>query len=181
MRCGQVDTLLVLSALCQRQSIDAPTLVPLLQKPAASVQVVLERLAQESVAMLEPTRGTIRRRHPRYRLREHAMRVLGTAVRYRRRGTDELDRKIIAHVREYGRITNRTVRNLFDVDVNRSRDILGDLVRRDVLAKTSEASRGPSVEYGPGPTFPAARRRPKAAHPPADSAEAGRLFDGGDE
>jgi ATP-dependent DNA helicase RecG len=176
-----VDTLLVLSALCQQQSIDAPMLEPLLQKSPASVQVVLERLAQESVAMLEPTRGTIRRRHPRYRLREHAMRVLGTAVRYRRRGTDELDRKIIAHVREYGRVSNRTVRNLFDVDVNRARDILADLVRRQVLTKTSEASRGPSVEYGPGPSFPVARSASRSARRRADPSDAARLFDGDEQ
>jgi ATP-dependent DNA helicase RecG len=109
------------------------------------------------VAMIEPTRGTFRRRYPKYRLREHAMRALGTAVRYRRRGTDELDRKVIAHVREYDRITNRTVRNLFDVDVNRARDILADMVQREILTKTSDAARGPSVEYGPGPKFPASR------------------------
>lgn len=113
--------------------------------------MVLDRLAQDSVAMVEPTRGTFRRRYPRCRLREHAMRTLGTAVSYRRRGTDELDRKVSAHVKEYGRITNRAVRNLFDVDVNRARDILADMVQRELLVKTSKAARGPSVEYGPGP------------------------------
>jgi len=160
---NDVDTLLVLGTLCQRESIDAPAVAPLLQKPDASAQIVLDRLAQESVGMLEPTRGTLRRRHPRYRLREHAMRTLGTAVRYRRRGTDELDRKVIAHVKEYDRITNRTVRNLFDVDVNRARDILADMVQREILVKTSAATRGPSVEYGPGPKFqPSRGSRPAA-------------------
>jgi ATP-dependent DNA helicase RecG len=169
---NDVDTLLALFTLCQRESVDAPTIALLLQKSTASAQVVLERLAQDSVGMLEPTRGTFRRRHPKYRLREHVMRALGTAVRYRRRGTDELDRKVIAHVKEYDRISNRTVRNLFDVDVNRARDILADMVQRGMLTKTSVAARGPSVEYGPGPNFqsarssrPASRRRTRADRP----------------
>lgn len=177
-----VDTLLVLFTLCQRKTVDAPVMAPMLQKPDSSAQVVLERLAQESVAMLEPTRGTFRRRHPKYRLREHAMRSLGTAVRYRRRGTDELDRKVIAHVREYDRITNKTVRNLFDVDVNRARDILADLVQREVLVKTSDAARGPSVEYGPGPKFPASKgRRERSSHPADEGAESPRLFESAEE
>lgn len=101
------------------------------------------------------------------------MRALGTAVRYRRRATDEFDRKVIEHVREYGRVTNKTVRNLFDVDVNRARDLLGDLVRREVLVKTSQASRGPSVEYGPGPRFPRAKaKRNKSSSEPPEA-----LFD----
>ena len=154
-----VDALIALSTLCHRKTVDAPALAPLVQKPEASAQAALERLAQDSVGMLEPTRGTIRSRHPRYRLREDALRALGTAVRYNRRSPDEVDRKVVAHIAEYGRITNRTVRNLFDADVNRARDILRDLVARDVLVKTSKASRGPTVEYGPGPSFPSRRRR----------------------
>ena len=130
--------------------------------------------------MIEPTRGTFRRRHPKYRLREHALRSLGTAVRYRRRGTDELDRKVIAHVREYDRITNRTVRNLFDVDVNRARDILADMVQREILMKTSEAARGPSVEYGPGTRFPSARGRQSRATGAAPADDRPQLFPGGD-
>ena len=40
------------------------------------------------------------------------------------------------------------------VDVQRAKTILADLVRRGVLEKTSQAERGPRVEYGPGPNFP---------------------------
>ncbi len=41
-------------------------------------------------------------------------------------------------------------------------DILGDLVKREILVKTSDAARGPSVTYGRGPRFPpkSGRRRP---------------------
>lgn len=155
-----VDTLLVLTVLCEQRTVDATALAPRLQKPPNSAQIALERLAGETVAMIEPTRGTVRRRHPRYRLREEALQALGPAVAYHhRRMIDELDRKVIAHVQEYGRITNKTVRNIFTVDVQRARAILADLVKREVLVKTSEAERGPTVEYGPGPKFPAKKRR----------------------
>jgi ATP-dependent DNA helicase RecG len=109
--------------------------------------------------MLEPTRGTAHRQLPKYRLRSEAMASLGTAVRYNRRLQDEIDRKIVAHVGEYTKVTNKTVRNLIDVDVYRSAEILKDLVERGILIKTTEASRGPSVEYGPGPAFPRRTRK----------------------
>lgn len=158
---ADVDTLLILHTLCHRKAVSAADMAPILQKREESAQTALERLAKESAGMIEPTRGTARRRFPKYRLREHAVRELGTAVRYNLRSVDQTDRRVIAHVREYGQITNRTIRNLFDVHVDRAREILADLVKREILVKTSEASRGPSVTYGPGPRFPArkARRR----------------------
>lgn len=155
-----VDTLLVLATLCEQRTVDASTLASRLQKPPHSAQIVLERLAGEAVAMIEPTRGTVRRTQPKYRLREEALQDLGPAVAYHhRRAVDEFDRKVIAHVQEYGRITNKTVRNIFSVDVYRARTILADLVGREVLVKTSEAERGPGVEYGPGPKFPQTKGR----------------------
>jgi ATP-dependent DNA helicase RecG len=151
---ADVDALLILYALCHRQSLSAVDLTPLLQKRPESAQASLERLAQDRVGLVEPSRGTARRTFPKYRLREHVLQELGTAVRYNRRSVDQTDRRVIAHVREYGKITNRTVRNYFDVDVARARDILRDLVKREILVKTSEAERGPSVTYGPGARFP---------------------------
>ncbi len=151
---ADVDALLILYALCHRQSLSAVELAPLLQKRPESAQAALERLAQDRIALVEPSRGTARRAFPKYRLREHVLQELGTAVRYNRRSVDQTDRRVIAHVREYGWITNRTVRGYFGVDVSRARDILRDLVRREILVKTSEAERGPSVTYGPGTRFP---------------------------
>ena len=151
---SDVDTLLILYTLCHRQAVSAVDIAPLLQKRHESAQVALERLAGEPVNLVEASRGTIRRTFPKYRLREHALQSLGTAVRYNRRSVDQTDRRVIAHVREYGKITNKTIRNYFDVDVARARDILSDLVRRQILVKTSEAARGPGVTYGAGPKFP---------------------------
>lgn len=152
------DSLLVFFTFLDRASLSALDLSPLLQKSSEEVEVVLRRLAGDEVALIEPTRGTARRVHPRYRLRSEALRALGTVLPYQRRTTDDLDRKVVAHVREYGKITNRTIQNLFDVSLVKARDILADLVARDVLIKTSEQQRGPGVEYGPGSKFPIQRR-----------------------
>jgi ATP-dependent DNA helicase RecG len=92
-------------------------------------------------------------------LRGDVLKALGPAVPYQRRTVDEIDRKVIAHVQEYGKVTNRTVQNLLDVGINRSRDILADMVQRRLLRKTSAHERGPGVEYGPGARFPARRKR----------------------
>ncbi len=167
-----VDALLIIYRLCHRQAVSALDMESLLQKQPESAQVALERLADERVGVVEATRGTARRRFPKYRLREHAVRELGTAVRYNLRSVDQTDRRVVAHVREYGKITNRTVRNYFDVGVDRARDILADLVKRGILVKTSEAKRGPSVTYGPGPKFPpqTARRRKRTSTADTDAA-----------
>ena len=99
-----------------------------------------------------------------YRLRGDALRALGTAVRYHRRTLDDIDRKIIAHVTEYGRVTNRTVQNLFDIDVYKARDILADLKQRQILVRTSQQERGPTVEYGAGSKFLALSSRRTASN-----------------
>ncbi len=153
----------LLFTLCRERSVDAETIAPILQKSPAEAESVLQRLARDA-GILESTRATRRMRRSSYRFTAETLRALGSAVRYHRRTFDEIDRKVIAHVREYGRVTNRTLQNLFDVDVYRARDILGDLVERDILVKTSRHARGPGVEYGPGPSFqPLRRGRRKAS------------------
>jgi len=159
---SDTDTMLVLFTLCGRRTTAADALAPLLQKSANEAEAVLRRLSTDPPAILEPTRGTVRRLHPTYRLRGAALSALGPAVRYHRRTIDDIDRKVVDHVREYGRITNKTARNLFDVDVYQANAIITDLVERQILVKTSPQQRGPSIEYGRGPTFPPDRRRRRA-------------------
>lgn len=149
-----VDTLLVLVYLCGSKTATASGISSILQKGEDEAEAVLRRLAGTRVAMLEPTRESARRGRATYRLRGPILQELGSAIRYHRRTTDEIDRKVIEHVREYERITNKTVRNLLDVKVDRAAAILRDLVDRQILLKTSAAQRGPSVEYGRGPRFP---------------------------
>lgn len=73
---------------------------------------------------------------------------------YQQRSAAETERKVIAHVREYGKVTNRTVQSLFDLTVHPANNLLDDLIRRGILVKTSPQQRGPAVEYGPGPRLP---------------------------
>ncbi|MDQ3262958.1 MAG: putative DNA binding domain-containing protein [Myxococcota bacterium] len=148
------DTLLVLFRLCSTRTVDANSVAPLVQKSMEESESVLRRLSTDRVGLLEPTRQTARRAHPSYRLRGEALKALGSAVPYQRRTIDEIDRKVLAHVVEYGKITNRTVQNLFDLGIQRARAVLADLVQRQILVKVSDHQRGPGVEYGPGLRFP---------------------------
>lgn len=160
---ADVDTMLILVTLCTRKTVTAETAAPILQKSGDEAGVVLRRLASDEISLLEPTRETAGRSRPTYRLRTSVLQALGGAVAYGRRTTDDVDRKVIEHMTEYGKITNRTVRNLLDLSTSRAAAILGDLVKREIIVKTSEATRGPSVEYGPGPEFPRAKPRKRAA------------------
>jgi len=153
------DSMLILYQLLTKRTVTASTAARLLQKGVDEVEDVLRRLASEAVAMIEPTRETFRRSHPNYRLQEHVVSALGPAVSYRRRTTDEYDRKIIELVREIGHINARMVKIALDLDTTPVSRVLGDLVTREVLVKTSEAQRGPAVTYGPGPKFPQKRTR----------------------
>jgi ATP-dependent DNA helicase RecG len=158
------DAMIVLLRLCTARTVNAERVAPLLQKSPAEAESSLRHLAAEQIAIIEPTRQTVRAAHPNYRFREQTLKQLGSAVTYARHTSDELDRRVVAHVREYDRVTNQTVQNLFNVSMSGARQILASLVRREILVKTSKAQRGPSVEYGPGPHFPPkeARRRPKS-------------------
>lgn len=155
------DTMLVLFKLCSARTTSAGEVATLLQKTPEEAEATLKRLMSDRVAILEPTRQTARRLHPSYRLRGDALKALGSAVAYQRRTVDEIDRKVVAHVREYGKVTNRTIQNLLDVSLQRAKSILSDLVQRRILKKTSAHERGPGVEYGPGNRFPAPRKRRK--------------------
>lgn len=139
-----VDAMLVLFTLLGRRTVTAAALEPVVQKPAFEVEQVLRGLAADQAGMLEATRQSVRRRMATYRLREHALQELGTAVSYRRRTVDEIDRKVIATVSELGQITNGVVQALLDVKLDRASKILADLVDREILVKTSAHERAPA-------------------------------------
>lgn len=163
-----VDTLLVLFTMLSERTVTATSLAPIIQKSESESEAVLRRLSGDERTILEPTRESARLKRPEYRLRSAALGALGSAVAYHRRTIDDIDRKVIAHVREYGRISNRTLQNLFDIDVYRARDVLRDLRDREILVKVSKQERGTAVEYGPGPQFPKPQR-PRRIPPPTDS------------
>ncbi|MGH3903381.1 MAG: ATP-binding protein [Pseudonocardiaceae bacterium] len=148
-----LDVLLVLGLLRRRRAVSAPAVATEIQRPAADAQVLLRRLSEGERPLLEPTVGSSHRRQPNYRLRGPVLAELGSAVGYHRAPSADRDRKIVEHLTEYGSINNRTVQNLFDVDVYRASAILRDLVARGVVVRTSDQKRGHSVRYGPGPGF----------------------------
>lgn len=154
---ADTDTLLVVRALCGKPSLTARDLAPLIQRSVVDAQAILHRLATGGAELLEPTSGTLNRRHPTYRLRHDAVARLGPALSYARRSTSELESTVVAHLREYGHINNGTLQRLFDVDVYKARDMLRDLVGREILTRTSAQSRGTAVQYGAGPRFPERR------------------------
>lgn len=162
------DTMLLLFHLCRSRTVTAAQAALLLQKPVEEASVVLRRLTAERIALLEPTRESAARVRPTYRLRGETMRGLGAAVVYNRRTVDDIDRKVVSHVREYGKITNRTLQNFLDVTMLKARDILADLSHRGVLVRVSPQSRGPKVEWGPGPKFPKTRSGRTAAEAEAE-------------
>ncbi|WP_341721104.1 ATP-binding protein [Micromonospora sp. FIMYZ51] len=158
------DTLLILYHLLTHRVLSAVDAAPLLQKDIVETQEVLLRLGTEPVAMLEPTRETVRRRHPNYRLRSAALSALGPAVRYHRGHRDDAERKVIELLQAAGQVNARMVRVALDLDAQATSRLLGGLVDEGVLVRISESRRGPSVTYGPGPklsTRGGRRRRSK--------------------
>jgi ATP-dependent DNA helicase RecG len=151
---GDVEVLIALSLLRGVETLDAVRLSTAIQRTTAEAQDVLGRLAGEPHGLLEPTRRTLRKPYPSYRLRNEPLASLARAVTYRRFSLDEIDTKVVEHVREYGFITNRTLQRMFDRDLYASRNMLTDLRERGILAKEGTARGGRGVKYGPGPKFP---------------------------
>jgi ATP-dependent DNA helicase RecG len=148
-----VNVLLTLSALRQHASIGAAKLSSVLQRPAAESQDVLATMDRE-FGLVEATRRTAGKSTPNYRLRSEVLTAMSRAVTYHRRGTDDLDQKIIDHVREYGSVSNRTLQRMFDIHVFAARDLIADLRARRILTKIGDARGGTNVRYGPGERFP---------------------------
>ena len=153
------DALLIVRMLCEQKTITATQAADIIQRDIQGTEGVLRRLSSGDAELLEPTTGTTARKHPTYRLRSAALAALGPAVKYHRRATTDVNRKVVEHVREYGTINNSTVQRVFDVDVYQARDILREFVGREVLVRVSEQQRGVAVKYGPGPSFPDKRSR----------------------
>ena len=155
---GDVDLLITLALLRTTPTIDARALAPAIQRTSADAQEVLARMSDQVIGLLEPTRRTLRRSFPAYRLRNEPLAALARAVNYRRRTIDQIDEKVIEHVQEYGFVTNRTLQRLFDRDLYAARNMLHDLRERGLLEKLGTARGGTGVKYGPGPKFPTSTR-----------------------
>ena len=166
---SDTDALLIAYLLCQKRSTTAKEVSTVIQRVPHEAEAVLRRLAHGDASMIEPTAGTASRRHPNYRFTGGSLAALGPAVAYSRRASSETDRKVIDHVRDYDTVNNATLQRLFDIDVYQARDLLRDLVEREVLIRVSVQSRGVAVKYGPGRGFPQrAKRQNRPSAEPSD-------------
>ncbi len=58
--------------------------------------------------------------------------------------------RVEAHLAEYGWITNKTIRNMFDLDLQQANQILTELRAANIIVKDPEGpQRGPSVRWLP--------------------------------
>jgi ATP-dependent DNA helicase RecG len=157
------DALLVVSTLVSRRVVNAELLAPVIQRVEDAAQATLLRLSQGAAQIVESTQRSSSRKYPDYRLTAAATSALGPALAYQSRPKNDVERKIVAHVREYGSINNDAVKRMFDVDVYAARDILKDLVDREILSRTSAQKRGTAVKYGEGRKYPAKATKQKDA------------------
>ena len=163
-RRGDPDTLLILTYLLDHRTTSAARMSRLMQKSETETEAKLLELSAPGGALVERTADTARSKRGEYRLVGEAIRALGPAIAYRARSGDDTDRKIVTIVAEAGTITGRIVQTMFDVQPATASRILSDLVDRGILTKTSMATRGPGVTYGPGPKFPTRHRRHADPH-----------------
>lgn len=146
-----VDTMLVLFTLMDRQQVTARELGPILQRGQAATEAVLQRLAEPGVDVVAPAERTT---HQRWQLSPRALAELRPALNYRTISADEIDRKIVEYVRKNGTVDNKTLQIFFDLDVAGAAYRLRTLVQSSVLEKLGQQRRGPGIQYGPGTAFP---------------------------
>ena len=142
-----VDAMLALVHLCQRPTLGLADGGRLLQLSDSEAKDRLDALTTGSDALIE--RDGDARRGVRWRLRPSVASALGTAVQHRARA-DSARPRVEAHLREYGWITNRTIRNMFDLDVQQATQILNELRAANVVVKDPAGpQRGPSIRWLP--------------------------------
>lgn len=147
-----VDAILALLHLCQRPTITLGDGARMLQISESEAKDRLDALTAGADALIE--RDGDSRRGVRWRLRPAVASALGTAVQHRARA-DSARPRVEAHLKEYAWITNKTIRNMFDLDIQQATQILNDLRAANVVVKDPDGpQRGPSIRW-----LPAARAK----------------------
>lgn len=142
-----VDAMLALVHLCQRPTLGLVEASRLLQVSEEEAKNRLDALAAGAGALIE--RDGDSRRGVRWRLTSSVASALGTAVQHRAR-VHVARPRVEAHIKEYGWITNKTIRNMFDLDVQQATQILNELRSANVLIKDPDGpQRGPSIRWLP--------------------------------
>ncbi len=144
---GNVDVMLALVHLCQRPTLTLSDAARLLQVGEIEAKDRLDSLGVGPDALLE--RDGDARRGVRWRLQPSVAAALGTAVQHRARA-DSARPRVESHLKEYGWITNKTLRNMFDLDVQQATQMLNELRAANVLVKDPDGpKRGPSIRWLP--------------------------------
>ncbi|MDO5633472.1 MAG: ATP-binding protein [Micrococcus sp.] len=142
-----VDAVLIVDHLCRRSSLSEDDAARLLQVSSEEATNRTDALTMGPRPLLERVAGPGRTRKPVWRLLPTTVADLGTAVTYRTKA-DQARKRVEAHLNEYGWITNRTVRNMFDLDVQQARQLLADLRASGVIVKDPDGpERGPTVRW----------------------------------
>jgi ATP-dependent DNA helicase RecG len=142
-----VDAMLSLVHLCDRPTLTLTDGARLLQVSEAEAKDRLDALAVGKEALIE--RDGDARRGVRWRLRPAVASALGTAVKHRARA-DSARPRVESHLKEYGWITNKTIRNMFDLDIQQATQILNELRAANVVVKDPDGpQRGPSIRWLP--------------------------------
>lgn len=142
-----VDAMLALLHLCQRPTLGLAEGSRLLQVSDVEARDRLDALTTGGDALIE--RDGDARRGVRWRLRPTVATALGTAVQHRARAGSARPR-VEAHLKEYGWITNKTIRNMFDLDIQQATQVLNELRAANVVVKDPNGpQRGPSIRWLP--------------------------------
>lgn len=143
---GDLDVLLTLAVLRTRSSVTAATLAPQIQRDDDFAEQALRRM--HAAELLEPTRSTMRRRRPSYRLNARVAAALRPALSYRTATIDSDDAKLLGHLKRHRRIANEDVRNYLECDVATARNRLTRLRKQGYIEiDPAGPARGPRVEY----------------------------------
>lgn len=143
---GDVDVLMVLTALRTRRTVTGADISDRLQRSPEESARVLARMA--GYGLLSPTLRTRRWAQPAFQLTPEAIAGLKTAVIYREVDIDADDDKLLRHLRRHGRISNEDVRGYLDCDTNTARNRLARLRKRGLIGfAPGSPRRGPHVVY----------------------------------
>ncbi|MGH3680467.1 MAG: DNA glycosylase AlkZ-like family protein, partial [Natronosporangium sp.] len=144
---GDLDILMVLTALRHSKRVAASDLTGRLQRNPGDVERVLRRM--HAANLVHPTtRGTRGGQHPEYTLTAEAVAGMRASISYRLATVDADEQKLIRHLRRHGRITNEDVRGYLDCDAATARNRLTSLRRRGLIDFAPDSPRrGPHVIY----------------------------------
>ncbi|WP_062355681.1 RNA-binding domain-containing protein [Herbidospora yilanensis] len=150
---GDLDVLMVLTALRHTKSMNANALSSRLQRNVSDVDRTLRRMGE--VDLVQPTKGTARNQFPSYTLTPSAVAGMRAAISYRVDRIDAEDNKLIRHLERHGRISNEDVRNYLDCDIATARNRLTRLRRKGLIDFAPDSPRrGAKVVYVRSATFP---------------------------